>query len=528
MKGKWPKNLEVSTRIVGILSRSTYDSFPNAIKEIITNSYDADASRVNIEIDLANETIIIEDNGVGMSESEFEYFLTIAGQNKSQKTETQSGRLRIGKFGVGFLSVFPFFRNYFIESKKEQVGEVLFASIPCFKYFDNRQIVRVNEIEVDGGTRLPDTTEKKNFTRIKLSGFTELSTRYFFPNLEEKKPPRKSILARLSPIQQIQWHLSEDLPLEYENEKFNALTKRYSPNKPFKVFVNERPLLRKVHAKQIQEINEKYRSEKGGILGNEEIEISPRIKKIGNIEFMYFILSDKVPVEPSEGRFIKVRNLNAGVGNRTVFGMGQTLGGNRSRIFHLTGELHLISGMNDFISVARDDFNINPDYEKVKKFIRDRLTFQANRIEKEHYILEHRTSNIVKDIKVLPEKEKNFESPVEINLGEKSYNIKSIAKVEKELPDLALEKTIKFGEERFRLVSSSWPLTRTKFPAIKMEGNEIIVNKKYPLFKSRSNTDIFVKLHILLFQKFEQGIINEQQYGQFNTDLLNVYKDYLK
>ena len=49
---KRPKSISVDKRIVKILSGSTYANFPSALREIIVNSYDADAENVYIDIDL--------------------------------------------------------------------------------------------------------------------------------------------------------------------------------------------------------------------------------------------------------------------------------------------------------------------------------------------------------------------------------------------------------------------------------------------------------------------------------------------
>ncbi|MBA3283721.1 MAG: ATP-binding protein [Nitrosopumilus sp.] len=67
----WPKSISVDKRIVRILSESTYENFPRALKELITNSYDADARNVKVTIDIKNETLIVEDDGKGMNEHDF-------------------------------------------------------------------------------------------------------------------------------------------------------------------------------------------------------------------------------------------------------------------------------------------------------------------------------------------------------------------------------------------------------------------------------------------------------------------------
>ena len=75
----WPKRITVERKIVNLLSRSLYADFPRAIREAVSNSFDADATVVRIQIDLLHKEIIIEDNGVGMSVEKFDNYLRIAG-----------------------------------------------------------------------------------------------------------------------------------------------------------------------------------------------------------------------------------------------------------------------------------------------------------------------------------------------------------------------------------------------------------------------------------------------------------------
>jgi len=87
-----------------------YSTLPPVIAELIANSQDADASKVNIYLnDQTNKEIIVSDNGHGMSFVEInEKFLRI-GRNRRNDEESQTspgGRKVIGKKGLGKLSFF--------------------------------------------------------------------------------------------------------------------------------------------------------------------------------------------------------------------------------------------------------------------------------------------------------------------------------------------------------------------------------------------------------------------------------------
>lgn len=102
----WPKRITVDKRIVGLLSRSTYEKFPKAVREVVSNAYDADATIVDLVINLTDRQITIEDNGIGMTPEEFDFYLRIAGQTRGKTESVKFGRKRIGQLGVGFLAVF--------------------------------------------------------------------------------------------------------------------------------------------------------------------------------------------------------------------------------------------------------------------------------------------------------------------------------------------------------------------------------------------------------------------------------------
>lgn len=78
-----------------------------ALAELVKNSYDADASRVTIEMDLENDRILIRDNGHGMDFKEFKGFWMRIGSihKKRQKWSRNLKRPLTGSKGVGRLAV---------------------------------------------------------------------------------------------------------------------------------------------------------------------------------------------------------------------------------------------------------------------------------------------------------------------------------------------------------------------------------------------------------------------------------------
>jgi hypothetical protein len=125
---------EPGVDLVKIISEGTYTSFPQALKEFISNAYDADALRVDITIDDDSTSIVLRDDALGMTLSDFlNYFASIARPGPSgartARGRTRLGRLKIGRFGIGSLAVVGTADKFSVRSVKRLSGEGFEASI---------------------------------------------------------------------------------------------------------------------------------------------------------------------------------------------------------------------------------------------------------------------------------------------------------------------------------------------------------------------------------------------------------------
>lgn len=121
----------ISLQILNHLGRNLYRNFITVLGEAISNSWDADATNVWVEIDREQNTMSILDDGVGMSEEDFQdKFLKIgySKRNKGQYKTTQKGRPFIGRKGIGKLALLSCAKNITILSQTkggELVGGVI-------------------------------------------------------------------------------------------------------------------------------------------------------------------------------------------------------------------------------------------------------------------------------------------------------------------------------------------------------------------------------------------------------------------
>ena len=70
-----------------------YPTFVSAFKELVSNAYDADATFVKVQFSPDLSTVTIEDNGIGMTPTEFQNeYLRIGGSARHQTDSTAGGR----------------------------------------------------------------------------------------------------------------------------------------------------------------------------------------------------------------------------------------------------------------------------------------------------------------------------------------------------------------------------------------------------------------------------------------------------
>lgn len=98
--------IKVASRIIDYLSSGLYHSPAACLKELINNSYDADAKKVLMFVKPDANRIIIEDDGVGISREDFvSHFERISESHKRDDGDrTASGRQKVGKIGIGFIA----------------------------------------------------------------------------------------------------------------------------------------------------------------------------------------------------------------------------------------------------------------------------------------------------------------------------------------------------------------------------------------------------------------------------------------
>jgi len=114
------EKLSTSTLVFKRITDGIYRQPSSALRELISNAYDADATRVVIETDAPRfETIIIRDDGIGLTDEALCWMIKYIGDSpkrdwdgvklgvvkKNNPNLSPGGRKLIGKIGIGLFAV---------------------------------------------------------------------------------------------------------------------------------------------------------------------------------------------------------------------------------------------------------------------------------------------------------------------------------------------------------------------------------------------------------------------------------------
>jgi len=347
--------LKVDKKIITLLSKSTYvKSFSNAVREMVSNSYDADALSVKINIDDKLNKITIEDDGNGMTYEEFDHFCTIAGQKREISFTRKYQRRRIGQFGIGFLSVFPFCKELEIISTVENSDEVLKARIPTEEYFKDDSNNDIQSIKFPIEITKNASIKSQHYTIFRFLGPTHYLKEYF----SVEKSNKRATIKRYDPFDKFRWELEDDLPISY------------NPKSKFYTLLNyEEPIGINVYLNNII----LYRHDLlNNILVNE-------VEELSDIKIKVLITTNYESIWPLELRGVKLRINNVGIGKRTDFYLKRDRG--FSRLHWLNGEVLLSGDIKKYISTNRDSLIMEPIINAMYDSLSSILKDQAYKIE---------------------------------------------------------------------------------------------------------------------------------------------------
>ena len=190
----------VSAELKNILGRDLITSDNIAVLELVKNSYDAHATKV--EITFGNDCIVIADNGKGMSAADIsDKWLFIAYSAKSDGTEDDNYRSKIrrdfaGAKGIGRLSCDRLARYLTMNTVSEETDTLEILKVDWAK-FENRQKENIDTIPVEHESTNGNYVFPDNSSHGTSLSFTGLHGKW---GVDEIFSLRKSLEKMIAPL----------------------------------------------------------------------------------------------------------------------------------------------------------------------------------------------------------------------------------------------------------------------------------------------------------------------------------------
>ena len=147
-----------------------FNTLPKVVWEYVSNSLDNGREGVQttviVEIRKEEGTLIIADNGTGMSRADLERFFTMHGENIQRK----KGKRVRGRFGTGKSAAFGIAKSLTIDTRKNSKRNIVSLHLEDIKKATSGGAFGVSEVTIDEATQQEDGTvvEIKEFMTSRL------------------------------------------------------------------------------------------------------------------------------------------------------------------------------------------------------------------------------------------------------------------------------------------------------------------------------------------------------------------------
>lgn len=201
---------DIGAEIISILTKGMYPEPCDALREYVQNGIDANAK--NIEIKIRTNSIVVEDDGLGMDAAIMKKAIRIGISDKNPNID-------VGFRGIGIYSSFHLCDNLQIYSKTNSSN----PHILSFNFKKMRQVLMEQQIARLNGTLLGDDLmdlqsllEKYiDFKELKPDEFPKMGTRVEMINLHP------SFEKALTNFEDVAEYLRQVAPLHFDPENFN-------------------------------------------------------------------------------------------------------------------------------------------------------------------------------------------------------------------------------------------------------------------------------------------------------------------
>ena len=498
--------INVSAKVIYDISSGMYRSPANALKELISNAFDADAKNVVIRTNRPlYKTITYYDNGEGMSVDDFQWAMSHIGGSRKREGEsklfTKKGRPIIGKIGIGILAIAQICKSFTVISTKKGL-KTKFEAIVDLKDFEAPEVYKLvlgdkdipigdytlteykedvdaqytkfilQEIKEDFKSDLED--ERENFVDYSRHDggqqtiFQSTDSRDFRAFIDWLQ---KIDIRKLKDYWRLLWELALYSPLEYFDdgpvlhEKVLTKKKKELSSYDFTVdvdgFILKKPILlpvdKDIITKDLDYGIYLIDSEKEGIDPNE-------------IKFTGYIYNQRKQIKNTElqGILIRIKNVAIGKYDKSYLNCPISLGPVAS--FN-SGEIYISHGLEAALNIDRNSFKeSNRHYKILQKYVYELM------------------SKIYRDTR--KRSEDRIAGKKEDKLKEERKKIQSSLKLLSESYPIRF-KTVKYD-------SSENPET-----PIKTEDKAITIYTKHRIFATRGVDKIILEKMLILLEAYK-------------------------
>jgi hypothetical protein len=421
----------VSKKILADIGRGIYRTPANAIKELVSNAFDACATWIKITTNTPYyDVITCEDNGEGMTSDEFKKILKRIGSSRKRADRVEyknckaAKRPIIGKIGIGLLAVSQICDKFTIISKKKGQKEAFKATIDLLQ-FEKDDAYLSGEAEITLGEYemqpifVPDEELPISYTKIVIGTLKEgfhktlkAEVKKQIIRFKDNAPKAISFLKLVKILSQkkdfkaistydyMVWELGLLCPIRYLQEKNAAFPSNKFIEKNirrleeynFHLFVDGLEIYKPILFFKGDALKRENEDFKVYFLPefNEEV-AGERLK------FHGYIYSQRIKIRPVELQGVLIRIKDVAIGNydKSILKYPREEGPIFSMI---SGEIFFEEGLENALNIDRNSFNeTHPHYQKLQlhlhkfikgevvKDIRERSTRRRKR-EKEEQI----------------------------------------------------------------------------------------------------------------------------------------------
>jgi hypothetical protein len=165
--------MTVDLNVLDHLADGLYSSVAAVLTEAVANAWDADAKKVEIQLDIENDKISVTDDGIGMDRQAVnERYLRVGYRRRKEGDKTASGRSVMGRKGIGKLSLFSIAEIIDLQSKAlgkpPEALRINYAQlrgameIKSPAYYPTPISIRDEDIDYEHGTKILVSSLKKN------------------------------------------------------------------------------------------------------------------------------------------------------------------------------------------------------------------------------------------------------------------------------------------------------------------------------------------------------------------------------